>query len=67
MVGLAAGDGYRGRLPGSSVRDHEEKPPEYLAYGVGEYWVLDPDRPDRPGPSARIFTRNAAGDAWDDR
>ena len=53
--------------PGSSVRDHEEKPPEYLAYGVGEYWVLDPDHPDRPGPSARVFTRNESGDAWDDR
>ena len=53
--------------PGSSVRDHEEKPPEYLAYGVGEYWVLDPDHPDRSGPAARVFTRNASGDAWEDR
>ena len=53
--------------PGSGVRDHEEKPPEYLAYGVTEYWVLDPDHPDRPGPSARLFTRNETGDAWEDR
>ena len=55
--------------PGSSVRDHEEKPPEYLAYGVGEYWIFDPDHPDRPGPSARVFTRvnTADGDVWQDR
>ena len=53
--------------PGSGVRDHELKPPEYLAYGVTEYWVLDPDHPDRPGPSARLFTRNETGDAWEDR
>ena len=52
---------------GSGDRDHEIQPPEYLAYGVGEYWVLDPDHPDRPGPSARVFTRNESGDAWDDR
>ena len=53
--------------PGSGTRDHEEKAEEYLAYGVGEYWVLDPDHPDRPGPSARMFTRNETGDAWEDR
>ena len=53
--------------PGSGVRDHEEKPPEYLAYGVGEYWIFDPDHPDRPGPSVRILTRNEADDAWEDR
>ena len=57
---------------GSGDRDHEIKPPEYLAYGVGEYWVLDPDHPDRPGPSARVFTRRlsqdgGAGEAWEDR
>ena len=57
--------------PESRTRDHEIKPPEYLAYGVGEYWVLDPDHPDRPGPSARVFTRRSsqdegAGDAWED-
>ena len=40
--------------PGSGVRDHEEKAEEYLAYGVGEYWIFDPDHPDRPGPSVRM-------------
>ena len=57
---------------GSRRRDHEEKPGEYLAFGVGEYWVLDPNHPDRPGPSARIFTRRSspnggAGDVWEER
>ena len=56
--------------PGSSVRDHEEKPPEYLAYGVGEYWVLDADHPDRRGPSAHVFVREPdgeGGERWKDR
>lgn len=26
---------------GSIRRDYEEKPPEYLAFGVGEYWIID--------------------------
>ncbi len=25
----------------SGKRDYEEKPPEYLAFGVQEYWILD--------------------------
>ena len=27
--------------PGSETRDYEEKPPEYLAFGVMEYWIFD--------------------------
>jgi Uma2 family endonuclease len=27
--------------PGSEFRDYEEKPPEYLAFGVMEYWIFD--------------------------
>jgi len=27
--------------PGSELRDYEEKPPEYLAFGVMEYWIFD--------------------------
>ena len=26
---------------GSATRDYEEKPPEYLAFGVQEYWIVD--------------------------
>ena len=25
----------------SAHRDYQEKPPEYLAFGVGEYWIFD--------------------------
>ena len=28
--------------PSSAKRDYEEKPAEYLALGVAEYWILDP-------------------------
>ena len=52
---------------GSRRRDHGVKADDYLAFGVGEYWILDPNHPDRPGPSARVLTRNAAGDGWDER
>jgi Uma2 family endonuclease len=27
--------------PSSAQRDYEEKPPEYLAFGVSEYWIVD--------------------------
>jgi Uma2 family endonuclease len=27
--------------PGSAERDYNEKPAEYLSFGVGEYWVID--------------------------
>jgi len=27
--------------PGSETRDYDEKPPEYLAFGVMEYWIVD--------------------------
>ena len=28
----------------SSKRDYEEKPDEYLMFGVREYWIVDADR-----------------------
>jgi len=30
--------------PESAHRDYEEKPEEYLRFGVAEYWVIDDDR-----------------------
>ena len=30
--------------PGSEQRDDNEKPAEYLAFGVQEYWILDADK-----------------------
>lgn len=30
--------------PSSVRRDYEEKPPEYLAFGIHEYWIVDADR-----------------------
>jgi Uma2 family endonuclease len=27
--------------PRSAKRDYEEKPDEYLAFGVSEYWIVD--------------------------
>jgi Uma2 family endonuclease len=29
--------------PSSRHRDYEEKPEEYLAFGVQEYWIFDAD------------------------
>lgn len=29
-------------FPSSAKRDYDEKPAEYLALGVAEYWILDP-------------------------
>lgn len=41
----------------SGKRDHEEKPDDYLAAGVKEYWIVDPRK-----KSALIHTRR--GDGW---
>ena len=30
--------------PGSQRRDYEEKPEEYLAFGVREYWIIDAEQ-----------------------
>jgi Uma2 family endonuclease len=30
--------------PGSETRDYEEKPEEYFAFGIKEYWILDGEK-----------------------
>jgi len=42
---------------GSADRDYNEKPDEYLAFGVAEYWVIDADRGD--GGEALVHRRRA--------
>ena len=50
---------------GSRHRDHEEKPAEYLSFGVGEMWILDRDHPDFNEPVARVLVRD--GNSWRER
>jgi Uma2 family endonuclease len=65
----AAKDGRGRRLPvlaaevvsrGSIQRDYETKRAEYLAYGLLEYWIVDPlER------KVTVLTRR--GDVWDEQ
>lgn len=44
-VEFGSATGYGSKTdPGSEERDHVEKPEEYLAFGVAEYWVIDSAR-----------------------
>ena len=43
--------------PGSGQRDYDEKPDEYLQFGVQEYWVLDADR-------AEMLVHRRVGGRW---
>jgi Uma2 family endonuclease len=44
----------------SKRRDYEEKPEEYLAFGVREYWIFDADRREM------VVLRQVQG-AWEER
>jgi Uma2 family endonuclease len=44
--------------PGSEKRDYDEKPPEYLAFGVAEYWIFD-----EPAQKVTVMQR-AGGRRW---
>ena len=69
MVLRGAPKDWRGRrLPalaaevvscGSVERDYETKREEYLAYGLLEYWIVDPLK-----RQVTVLTRR--GDAWDE-
>jgi Uma2 family endonuclease len=43
--------------PSSEKRDYEEKPPEYLAFGVSEYWIFDE-------PKQQVTVLQRAGGRW---
>src|SRR5258706_6338675 len=46
-----------GVSPGSETRDDEEKPPEYLAFGVMEYWIVD-------AAKEEVLTMRRSGGKW---
>lgn len=43
--------------PGSADRDYNEKPDEYLSFGVAEYWIIDETR----GEGEALLHRRRAG------
>ena len=43
--------------PDSRPRDYDEKPDEYLQFGVQEYWILDADR-------GEMLVHRRVGDRW---
>ena len=46
--------------PSSEKRDYEEKPPEYLAFGVSEYWIFDE-------PKQQVTVLQRFGGRWKPR
>jgi Uma2 family endonuclease len=47
----------------SAYRDYEEKPEEYLRFGVGEYWIFDAEK----GDEGELLVLNRAGGLWTPR
>lgn len=46
--------------PGGETRDYETKRQEYLAYGLAEYWIVDPK-------ARRVTLLVRRGDVWGER
>ena len=46
--------------PSSIKRDYQEKPPEYLAIGVFQYWILDPMK-------SQLLVKTNKGGLWQDK
>jgi Uma2 family endonuclease len=46
--------------PSSEKRDYEEKPPEYLAFGVAEYWIFDEH-------AQKVTVMHSSGGVWKTR
>jgi Uma2 family endonuclease len=46
--------------PGSETRDYDEKPPEYLDFGVLEYWIFDQAK-------QQVLDKRRSGARWADR
>ena len=46
--------------PGPRRRDYEAKREEYLAYGLREYWIIDPHE-------RRVTVLTRRGDSWAER
>jgi hypothetical protein len=44
----------------SEYRDYHEKPPEYLAFGVREYWIIDADKEE-------VLVLRRRGKRWTER
>jgi Uma2 family endonuclease len=49
--------------PSSAHRDYQEKPEEYLRFGVSEYWIVDADK----GEAGEILVLSRSAGGWNRR